>query len=372
MSSHRSLRKSQPIDGNMLHPPQAERGRKLAAAPTQAASVPYAGLFEAGSGGYSLWNTSSWNDFVTNWQQASAQGLRLCSIDTDEEAQGDTVFLGAYIQLDGGYALWRFTDWNSFQKQFDSYQSSMRLLDFDIHPDGGTRYYTGTWGGVPAGVQKLVHDLGWDDFVAQWKDLSNQNMRLIRVKVFPAVDGYRFTGLFETGGGGYALLLTPDKAAFLQYYNQNQGAMQLTDFEVYDQASTRFYLGVWRETQDAHRFIYDLDWGSFVNQWQQLSGQGLRLKRAIRYANQIELPEPQWADYFATHLDGAAGYIFAVARNGQLVAEGSSGLARTAADPPSTSWALPTRMHLASVSKPVTAVAMLAMLSAKGLSVGCR
>jgi CubicO group peptidase (beta-lactamase class C family) len=81
------------------------------------------------------------------------------------------------------------------------------------------------------------------------------------------------------------------------------------------------------------------------------------------------LPEPRWADYFATHLDGAAGYVFAVARNGQLVAEGSSGLARTAADPPSTSWAFPTRMHLASVSKPVTAVAMLAMLSAKGLSV---
>src|SRR5262249_30384879 len=70
-----------------------------------------------------------------------------------------------------------------------------------------------------------------------------------------------------------------------------------------------------------------------------------------------------------TNLAGAAGYAFSVARNGIVVAEGAGGSARTAADAPKTAWTVNTRMHLASVSKAVTAVATLAMLADKGVSV---
>src|SRR5262249_46069731 len=156
--------------------------------------------------------------------------------------------------------------------------------------------------------------------------------------------------------------------AFLNTYNQNKATMGLTDFVVYDEAPNRYYLGVWRETNLDHRFIYNLDWNGFTAQWQQLSGQGLRLKGAVRYAGALELPEPDWATSCKPNRAGAAGYAFSVARNGVVVAEGASGNARTAADAPKTPWSVNTRMHLASVSKAVTAVATLAMLADKGIS----
>src|SRR5262249_42936308 len=97
-----------------------------------------------------------------------------------------------------------------------------------------------------------------------------------------------------------------------------------------------------------------------------------RLKRAVRYAGSIELPEANWATYFQTNLAGAAGYAFSVARNGIVVAEGAGGNARMAADAPKTAWTANTRMHLASVSKTGTAVAPLAMLADKGISVDAK
>src|SRR5262249_12342256 len=148
-------------------------------------------------------------------------------------------YLGAYVQMAGGTALWRTADWSSFMQQFNGNAPNMRLLDFDIHPDGGTRFFTGAWGGTPVS-QTLVHDLGWDDFIAKWKELSAKNMRLTKVQVYPAADGFRLTGLYEAGTGGYAFLMTSDRNQFFQYYNQNQGTMELTDFEIYDQTPVRF------------------------------------------------------------------------------------------------------------------------------------
>jgi len=291
-------KKSLPIDGNTLAPPPP-RGRKLAPAPKQTATTLYAGLFEQGTpgSGYGLYNTPSWQDFLNNWQQAMGQGLRLCSIDTDEETQGNRAYLGVYVQMAGEYGLWSTPDWNSFLGQFNSWGSSMRLLDLDIHPHGGQRWYTGTWGGAPVN-QTLVHDLSWDDFIAKWQELSAANMRLMKVQVFPAADGLHLTGLFEPGASGYAFVMWSDWNAFLQYYTENQGAMELTDFQVFDQPPTRWYVGVWNATQLGHSFLYDLDWGSFVNKWGELSDLSMRLKKAVRYANPIELPEPNWADYF--------------------------------------------------------------------------
>jgi CubicO group peptidase (beta-lactamase class C family) len=362
---------SQPIDGNMLSLQHATRGRKMAAAPLQTANMLYAGLLEYLPGTASgLYVTPSWDDLLSNWNQAVRQKLRMCSIDTDEETEGNVTFLAAYIPPDppGEYALLRTADWSQFLTDFNNFSSVTRLLDFDIHPQGGVRFYTGTWGGGPA-HQILVPDLGWDDFISKWKELSNAKMRLIKVQVFPAADSYHLTGLFEEGSGGYAFVLDPDKAKFLKYYNDNQGTMQLTDFHVYDQPPTRYYVGVWRETQLEHRFLYDLDWGSFLNQTGQLEKKDFRIKKVVRYANPIELPEPQWAQYFAANLAGVAGYAFAVLQNGRVVASGAQGQSRLPTNPPATKWTTRTRMRLASVSKTVTAVAMLKILSATGHSI---
>ena len=357
------------IDTNSLSLDHLRPGAQLSPKGPQQATTVYAGLFEAGSGGYYLWNTPSWDDLTTQWSNLAPQGLRLVSIDTDEEDDATTWYLGAWVAMQGGYSLWRTSDWDSFYQQFQNNSQGMRLVDLDIHPSGAVRYYTGTWADTPI-AQTIVHDLSWDEFTAQWTQLSNSGHRLTKVQVYPAAGGWKMTGIYEAGSGGYALLMTANWQEFLNYYQTNDATMQLVDFEVYDDDNaTRWYVGVWRQTSDQHKFIYGQDWGSFVNQWTQFSNQGLRLKKVIRYSNAAEVPEPQWQTVFQNALGGTAeGYAYKVMKGGSIVAQGVH-YARSAADPPHTTWTPDSRMSLASVSKAVTAVAVLKLLGAKGLSI---
>jgi CubicO group peptidase (beta-lactamase class C family) len=58
-----------------------------------------------------------------------------------------------------------------------------------------------------------------------------------------------------------------------------------------------------------------------------------------------------------------------VAHHGRLVAEGAFGFARTSLNAPATPWTASTRPNLASVSKCVTTVALLKLLSHRRISI---
>ena len=64
----------------------------------------------------------------------------------------------------------------------------------------------------------------------------------------------------------------------------------------------------------------------------------------------------------------SVGYAYAITVGGQLYAQGASGLARTAADLPVTPHSPTREQHLASVSKPLVAMAVLNLLDQKGLT----
>ena len=83
-------------------------------------------------------------------------------------------------------------------------------------------------------------------------------MRLIKIQSFHIEGDTRYTGVFEAGKGGYALLGTSDWNQFYTYYIDNQAKMQLVEFEV--DPVTGMYIGVWRGTSHQHRFVFDLDW----------------------------------------------------------------------------------------------------------------
>ena len=76
------------------------------------------------------------------------------------------------------------------------------------------------------------------------------------------------------------------------------------------------------------------------------------------------LPTPRWDVTFAAVLADTAGYAYAVARDGQVVARGAAGFARLSAEGrnPDIAWETGTRINLASVSKTVTAVAIMALV----------
>ncbi len=84
---------------------------------------------------------------------------------------------------------------------------------------------------------------------------------------------------------------------------------------------------------------------------------------------------PKWSQAYASLLTNAnpamtnynppMGFAWAVAKNGAVAHHGGGGLARSSADGTAKSFTASTRMNLASISKSVTAVALLKLLASK-------
>ena len=77
-------------------------------------------------------------------------------------------------------------------------------------------------------------------------------------------------------------------------------------------------------------------------------------------------PDPQWSEVYNQHYGATAeGYGYLVANSGQLTGQGVR-LTRSSFEPvnPGTEWVLDSRINLASVSKPITAVAVLKLFDA--------
>jgi CubicO group peptidase (beta-lactamase class C family) len=93
------------------------------------------------------------------------------------------------------------------------------------------------------------------------------------------------------------------------------------------------------------------------------------LRRRLPHPRRSGPPNPEWATYIQNHIGNVAGYAFVVAHHDRIVAEGASGWARTATDAPQTAWTVDTRINLASVSKCITAVALLKLMDRHGIKI---
>jgi CubicO group peptidase (beta-lactamase class C family) len=176
--------------------------------------------------------------------------------------------------------------------------------------EGGIRKYIGVWRAGSDGYY-LWNGVDWNGFVAKWQELAPQGLRLV-------------------------------------------------DMCSYVEDGTRKYLGVWRGGSDGYALYGGLSWEDFVAQWQSLGQENERLIRIERY-----VPKVQWAKAFRDALQGkAVGWAYAVNQGGNLVDSGASGYARAPweSSTPGVIMATTTRMPIASVSKPITALALLKLL----------
>jgi len=357
------------IDANTLSLEHRAKGAIFNEQGSQLAVNLFAGLYQEASDGYYLWSVPTWESFTTKWAELANEGLRLIDIDTYQNA-GYTSFTGVWRQGSEGYALWRTPDWNSFYQIYQQNLGTMRLVDFDIELAGVTRWYTGVWLGSPV-KQQLLHGLTWNEFEAKWKDLSEkQGYRLSKAQVFYSDGALRYAGLFEAGSGAYAFYSTSDWNQFMTIYKKQ--SIALVDFNVFHDGTNQWYTGVWRQISKKHQFIYGLDWGSFVANWEEWNNRGYRLRAIEQYQN-FPLPShPQWNKVFRDALaTSAEGYAYVVSQYGQVVTSGFYNDRRSPFEPknPNFKWGTASRINLASVSKPITAVAVLKLLEQKGRSV---
>jgi len=307
-----------------------------------------------------------WTDFVNSWTQLSNQGFRLIDIDTTMRG-GVRYYTGVFQPGSGGHYLWAGVDWNSFVAKWDELSAqNLRLVDFETYMEGSQRVYTGVWRSGSDGHYLWV-GVDWNSFVSTWQTLAGQGLRLTDIEVWEDSGQLRYAGVWRAGTDGYALWVGADWNGFADKWMELDSlGLRLVDLEAYTFNGSRLYAGVYR----AGTGVYDLVGASsesVLNDTIAALAAENKQPIAIEYETGSDMPPPGMAAAFHDVVDGhAVGYSFAVAVSGQVVGQGGFGYARAPweSTDPSVAMTGTRRSHLASVSKPITSVALQNVLEA--------
>ena len=102
-------------------------------------------------------------------------------------------------------------------------------------------------------------------------DLKQMMNRVIRPR-------NRYTGVWRGGNDRHYLWVNASWTSFVQKWQQLAGQrLRLTDFEISKRGNGYVYSGVWREGSDPYYLWVNASWSSFVQKWHQLGQQNLRL-----------------------------------------------------------------------------------------------
>jgi hypothetical protein len=386
---------------NPIASKQVPRRERVAENAVATVTPCYAALFGPGARVAALFKTKDWATFVaknaeyTSRQASQGEPLLLSSISTHVDDSATTWFTGVWNEDAGLSAIGRYSDWKSFETAHaKNVKSSQSLVEFEIYAAGGTRFYIGIWGSTDI-IQRLVHDVGLDEFRTSLKNLSEENWRLTRIRLYPdgASKTPHATGLFElvatnnVPAEGCDLVIMTDWDAFLSQYNYYQVErpsgmrMRLEDFQVFDdyQVGVCHYVGVYRERSGENEALFIKNWAFIADVSNALLWllDSHQVKKIVRYASQIHMPTPDWNNSFKTRLDGKVVGYCSWQILGTTETTYSYGLARANQDWPDPSnmanlpiynFVLETRFNLASVSKSVTGLAVVKLVDQKRIN----
>jgi len=325
----------------------------------------YSAVFRQGAG-YQTVVDVEWSSFAASWSQLSSQGYRLIDIDTTVRG-GIRYYTGVYQPGSGGYALWVGTDWTSFSAKWNELSAqNLRLVDFETYLEGTTRVYAGVWRAGSDGHYLWVN-VDWNSFVAKWQELAAVGLRLTDIEVWEDSGQLRYAGVWRAGTDGYALWVGADWNGFADKWMELSAAgLRLVDMEAYTFGGSRLYAGVFRAGSGAYDLVGASSESALGDKIAALAAENKQPIR-IEYESGSDMPPPGLAAAFHDVIDGhAVGYSFAVAENGKVNSLGGFGYARAPweSTDPSIAMTGTRRSHLASISKPITSVALQNVLEA--------
>ncbi len=301
-----------------------------------------------------------WSSFAASWQTLSNQGFRLIDLDTTVRG-GVRYYTGVFQPGSGGHALWVGATWASFAAKWSELSAqNLRLVDFETYLEGTERVYTGVWRAGSDGHFLWV-GVDWASFVDKWSELAGQGLRLTDLEVWEDAGQLRYGGVWRAGSDGYALWVGADWNGFSDKWMELSAAgLRLVDLEAYTFNGSRLYAGVYRAGSGAYDLVGATSESVLTGKIATLAAEG-KQPIAIEYESGADMPPPGLAAAFHDVIDGhAVGYSFAVAEAGKVTSQGGFGHARAPweATDPSVAMTGTRRSHLASVSKPITSIAL--------------
>ena len=227
--------------------------------------------------------SGEWEQFIQQWQVLSNQGMRLARIasfrqDTGVISFGDTthrLFLGTFEPGSGAFAFW-VSPWETFEAKWKELSNdNMRLVDIATYTEGNETMYAGVYQAGTDPFALWVSD--WPTFEAKWKELSANGLRLVAIDTFVENGQRRFAGVFRGGSDDFALWVGTDWAGFQMKVDEFAAkGLQLIDLAAYVEGSDQRFAGVFRASTPKHR-IFKGDYAALEAETNRVSGSGGRL-----------------------------------------------------------------------------------------------
>ncbi len=189
-----------------------------------------------------------------------------------------TLYAGVWRHGSDPYYLWGGVDWNSFNTKWQQLsQQNLRLIDLKVYPGNGPTKFSGVWRAGNDGHYLWV-GVDWNSFNAKWQELSAKNLRLVDLEIYQEGGQTKYAGVWRAGSDAHYLWAGVDWNSFNAKWAELAAKnLRLTNIQVYREGGVLKYAGVWRAGSDAHYLWVGVDWNSFNAKWQELSAQNLRL-----------------------------------------------------------------------------------------------
>jgi CubicO group peptidase (beta-lactamase class C family) len=337
------------------------------------------------------------SQYQSEFNAWTAQGFRLTHV-SGYTVNGQARFAAIWEQKPGPAWVARHGMTSAqYQQEFNTWvRLGYRLVVVDGYEVAGQARYAALWEqkGGPAWVAR--HGMTSSDYQNEFNNWVGQGYRLTWVEGY-AVGGFDYyAAIWEKAPGpSWIARHGMTSSAYQSEFNAYTArGFRLTHVSGYNVGGTDYYAAIW-EAVGGPAWVarHRLTSGGYQHEFTDRYLQGYRLKLVDGYAmgrgdNYAAIWEAEpWAqtgnyctndhcfdlDRFAELLtDSLQGTVMKFGfelRRGLSKVQYAQGLKRTAADPPASSFTVFDRFNPASVSKTVTAVAMLQLLSTHGIDV---
>jgi Peptidase family M23/Polyglycine hydrolase-like, structural repeat len=214
-----------------------------------------------------------------------------------------TTFAAVWRQGVDAHYLWEGVSWADFESKWKELSNqNLRLVDLETWTDGGARKWGGVWRqGTDA--HYLWVGVNWHSFEAKWKELGRKNLRLVDVEPYVEGGQVKWSGVWREGSDDCYLWVARWPSFEAKWKELNNKDLRLVDVDTFVDGGVRKWVGVWRAGSDAHYFWAGVGWSSFVAKWKELAPKNLRLVDVETY---VEGGQRKWAGVWRA---GGDGYV---------------------------------------------------------------
>lgn len=296
-----------------------------------------------------------------------AAGYELISVDV--WMQSETRLISGVFQKDGlASQLWILTE-PDFKKKADALRvQGQRLVDVTTYFQNGQQWYVGVFR-PGQGRQFFLPGLTFSQLAAQATTRAASGHFLTNVEAYVNTAGApRYAGVWSfapQGSSGYFLWDGDWNTLSKAILDRGAQGQRLVDLSAYVHKGRRRYVGVWLNGTADYQVVAATTKSVFDRKVGELAAaRGLVpavIETELGYMPPVGFAAAMHDRYDATHI----GYSYAILEHGAITAVGANGEARAARDPNPRAMTSASRMDIASMSKAITAAAVLKLLEGR-------